>query len=1133
MQRLSSSVQAMKPHYTAVVIGSGYGGGIAASRLARARQSVCVLERGREYQPGEYPNTAAEVTREIQAHLPEGDIGSRTGLYDFHVHKDINVLVGCGLGGTSLINAGITIMPDERLFADAKWPLALRNDRLTRLAEGFGRASEILVPVTYPDSYPELQKVQAHEKSAKGMNARFSKTPMHIVFEDGPNPVGVEQHACVGCGDCVTGCNYGSKSTTLMNYLPDAWNHGAEIYTQVGVRYIERKNGTWLVHYQLLDTGLEKFDAPTMFVSADIVIVAAGTLGSSEIMLRSKAMGLPVSDRVGFSMSGNGDALGYAYNCDIPINGVGFGPSTPEGRQPVGPFNASLIDLRDTPDVSDGIAIEEGATPGGIAVINAAILTATAAFRGNDTHTNVADVVEEKGRELETLIGGPYVGAMRNTQTYLVMGHDDGEGQMVLQDDRLRVNWAGVGGQPVFERINQQLLNATKPLGGTFVPNPSWSKLTNQNLTSVHPLGGCVMAESADQGVVNHKGQVFSGTTGSAVYDSLIVSDGSVIPLPLGINPLLTISAIAERNCALLAEDRGWTIDYSLTLPAVKRAAAAALKPAVQFTETMKGFFSTAVKDDFQKGFDQGKQDNSPIQFVLTITADDAEFMLTDAGHESRAVGTVMAPALSAEPMTVSDGLFRLFVEDPTAVETRNMIYMLKLATEEGKTYFFRGVKLVHDDHTADAWTDTTTLFVTIYEGDSTSSPVFGKGILTIQPQDFAVQLQTMQVLNVDDDQQRLQWLARVGQFFTGVLFDTYGGVMAKPNLIDPTKPPLRKKRPLRTNAPEIYYPVTSDKVTLRLTRYCGGKKGPVVLSPGFGVSTASFSTDTVDTNLPEYLYANGYDVWLFDYRASPDLPSASTLFSLDDIAQKDYPAAIAKVREISGAPTVQMMVHCVGSMTFLMSMMSGLEGVRQAVCSQLGLFPVTSTMNQVKAGMHAAGFLLALGQKTVNTNLPVDDWRNILADVVVQMFPPEELCNSTVCHQVRIIYGESYKHAQLNAATHDAIYEMFGVSNIRTFNHILTTVAKGQVVDEQGNDVYMPNVGKLKIPITFIQGADNQLFLPEGTHKTFQYVSEKNGSDNYMLITFPNYGHMDCFVGKTAATDIYPTICAQLERMN
>ena len=115
---------------------------------------MCVLERGREYLPGEYPNSPPEVSREVQMHLPEGDTGSRTGLYDFHVHKDINVLVGCGLGGTSLINAGITIMPDERVFSDPRWPAALRNDRTTRLADGFQRAAEILNPVTYPAHYP-------------------------------------------------------------------------------------------------------------------------------------------------------------------------------------------------------------------------------------------------------------------------------------------------------------------------------------------------------------------------------------------------------------------------------------------------------------------------------------------------------------------------------------------------------------------------------------------------------------------------------------------------------------------------------------------------------------------------------------------------------------------------------------------------------------------------------------------------------------------------------------------------------------------------------------------------------------------------------------------------------------------
>jgi cholesterol oxidase len=1131
MQRLSSPIQQLKNHYTVVVVGSGYGGGISASRLSRAGNDVCILERGREYIPGEYPNTQAEIVRETQLDVPEGHIGSRAALLDFHINKDINVLVGCGLGGTSLINANVAAHPDTRVFDDPRWPAAFRSDSATKLADGYTRATQMLTPSPYPDHFPAIHKLQGLETSAKSMNGSFYRLPINVTFEDKVNAFGVEQHACVACGDCVSGCNYGAKNTTLMNYLPDARNHGAEIYTEVCVRYLERKGDQWLVHYQLVESGQEKFDAPTMFVSADIVVLAAGALGSTEILLRSKTSGLVLSNNIGSRFTGNGDVLGFTYNSKTEINGIGFGPNNPTDREPVGPCITGIIDLRNTPQLQDGMVIEEGSVPGAVADLLPLTLSSAAVLLGKDVSTNVADAVEEKGRELETLLGGPYVGATKNTQTYLVMAHDDGAGQMVLEDDRLRINWPGVGGQPVFERINQQLLNATKPLGGAFVPNPSWSKLTNQNLTSVHPLGGCIMAETADQGVVNHKGQVFAGSTGADVYDSLYVSDGSIIPRPLGINPLLTISAIAERSCALMAADRGWTIDYSMTTPSVKPSQA--FKPAVRFTETMKGFFSTAVKDDFQKGFDRGQQDNSPIQFVLTITADDAEFMLSDSKHESRAVGTVTAPALSPEPMTVSEGVFQLFVEDPTSVETRNMIYMLKLATEEGKTYFFRGVKLIHDDHSADAWKDTTTLFTTIYDGDSTASPALGKGILVIQPQDFAIQLQTMQVLNVDDDQQRWQWLLKVGQFFTGVLFDTYGPVVDTPNQIDPTKPPKRKKRPLRMSAPELYYPVTSDKVTLQLTRYCGGKKGPVVLSPGFGVSTESFSTDTVDTNLPEYLYANGYDVWLFDYRASPRLPSSSTLFSLDDIAQKDYPAAIGMVRQISGAPSVQVVVHCVGSMTFLMAMMSGLEGVRQAVCSQLGLFPVTSTLNQVKAGMHAAGFLLALGQKTVDTNLPPNDWRNILADVVIQMFPPEELCKSTVCHQVRIIYGESYKHDQLNSATHDALYEMFGVSNIRTFNHILTTVLKGQVVDEQGNDVYMPNVGMLKIPISFVQGVQNQLFLPEGTHKTFQYLCQKNGSDNYIWITFPNYGHMDCFVGKTAVTDIYPIICSELGKTN
>src|SRR5580700_12154490 len=109
MQMLSRPVDQIQDHYSAVVVGSGYGGAIAAARVARAGQSVCVLERGKELHPGEYPNSGPSALREIQVHTPKGDHGSAAGMFDFHVGRDITVVSGCGLGGTSLINGSVAL----------------------------------------------------------------------------------------------------------------------------------------------------------------------------------------------------------------------------------------------------------------------------------------------------------------------------------------------------------------------------------------------------------------------------------------------------------------------------------------------------------------------------------------------------------------------------------------------------------------------------------------------------------------------------------------------------------------------------------------------------------------------------------------------------------------------------------------------------------------------------------------------------------------------------------------------------------------------------------------------------------------------------------------------------------------
>ena len=777
MSRLSSPIESIKDHYTVVVVGSGYGGGIAASRLARAGQQVCVLERGAEIRPGEYPNTEPEVLRQMQVDLPVGHMGSHTGLYDFRLNKDINVLVGCGLGGTSLINANAALHPEPRVFEDPRWPRALRND-VGSLDDAYRHAEGMLKPTPLPEQI-SLRKLQALERSANDMGLKFERSPINVTFQDGVNHVGVEQRACNLCGDCISGCNNWAKNTVLMNYIPDAANHGAEIYTHVWVQRIERRDDRWLVHYHVRDVGRERFDAPPMAVSAAVVFLAAGTLGSTEILLRSKAAGLPLSDMVGQRFSGNGDTGGFGYNNDNPIDGMGYGHRASAGRDPVGPCITGIIDLREQATLNDGMVIEDGSVPGALTAFLPIGLAMAAGLVGKDTEHGWGNWLKAKWRMVESMVRGPYHGAVRNTQTYLVMTHDDSNGRMRLEDDRLRIDWPGVGREPIFQRAWERLVQATRALGGTYVKNPTWSKLTDHNLVTVHPLGGCVMGEAAEDGVVNHKGQVFSANRGAAVYDSLYVSDGSVIPRSLGVNPLLTISAVAERCCALLARDRGWQINYQL--PSAPSRPSQATRLGIECTETMRGYFSTEVKDDYARGAKQGEQDGSTFAFTLTIVSENLDQMLADASHEARMVGTVTAPALSAEPLTVTDGVFNLFVVDPTHVGTRNMRYRMKLTDEAGRAYYFEGFKVIRDDPVVDIWADTTTLYSTVHDGDAASSPVLGKGILRISPTDFLRQMTTLEITNASGMMQRLEALARGGRFFFGVLFETYGGLSAKP----------------------------------------------------------------------------------------------------------------------------------------------------------------------------------------------------------------------------------------------------------------------------------------------------------------------------------------------------------------
>jgi cholesterol oxidase len=334
-------------------------------------------------------------------------------------------------------------------------------------------------------------------------------------------------------------------------------------------------------------------------------------------------------------------------------------------------------------------------------------------------------------------------------------------------------------------------------------------------------------------------------------------------------------------------------------------------------------------------------------------------------------------------------------------------------------------------------------------------------------------------------------------------------------------------------DAPETHVFNTADGVQLRLTRYRGGVKGPVMLAHGLGVSSLIFSIDTIGTNLLEYLFANGYDVWLLDYRASIALPTSTAPQNADDVALMDFPAAVRYIQEEAGVESVQVVAHCFGAVAFSMAMLGGLRGVRSAVLSQVGMHTVTPILGRAKAGLHLPSMLENLGIESLTAYAGRNpDWRDRLFTRALEILPGkrEEECDNPVCPRITFMYGHLYRHDRLNPATHNALNEMFGVASIDSFEHVAHMVRAGHVVNADGRDNYMPNLQRMAIPLAFVHGADNGCWLPESTRRSYDALCAANGPELYSRHVVPGYGHIDCIFGEDAAEDVYPLILRHLE---
>ena len=513
--------------FDVLIVGSGFGGSVAALRLAEKGYRVGVLEAGRRFTEEAYPTTSWRLKDFLWA--PQ--LGM-TGIQRIHILKDVVVLAGAGVGGGSLVYANTLYVPGKPFFDDPQWSHV--TDWADELAPYYDQAARVLGVVDNPTMTPSdlVMKAVADEM---GVGHTFRLTPVGVYFGDGPGVtrpdpffggVGPERTGCIECGECMTGCRYNAKNTLPKNYLALAEAAGARIYPLTTVTGLSERDGGGYT----IDTVRTGAWGPRRVrtLSAEQVIMAAGTYNTQKLLHRMKDDGrLPrLSRAMGRLTRTNSEAIlgavaqtsstdftrGVAITSsfypepDTHVEPVRYG----KGSNLMGLLQSILSGPRESMPRWRSFASDLLSDPGtALRVMN---------VRRWSERTVIALVMQTVDNSL-TLAGkrgrlGWHLTSRQDESspapTYIPMAHD------------------------VVKRLAQRING---------MPVGSWFENFDAAVTA-HFVGGCPIGSDEDSGVIDAYHRVYG-------YPGLHIVDGSAITANLGVNPSLTITAQAERAMAL------------------------------------------------------------------------------------------------------------------------------------------------------------------------------------------------------------------------------------------------------------------------------------------------------------------------------------------------------------------------------------------------------------------------------------------------------------------------------------------------------------------------------------------------------------------------------------------------------